>query len=67
MDCYNRLKAIHTYLDRLAEKYPEVATVGVMGYSHQKRPLKYIKVSSAKPDAKAVFIDGGKKFNSSKK
>ncbi|CAH1402679.1 unnamed protein product [Nezara viridula] len=56
---YQTVEAIHAYLDHLASKYPEIATVGIMGYSSQKKPLKYIKISSGKENAKVFVIDAG--------
>ena len=56
---YHRLADIHGYLDYVGQTYPDVASVGVLGSSVEGRPLKYIKISSGVPNAKAFWIDGG--------
>ncbi|XP_066903174.1 carboxypeptidase B [Halyomorpha halys] len=59
MDKYHRLSVIHDYLSSLVERYPEVVSDGIIGFSWEGKPLKYIKISSGKDDSKAVFIDAG--------
>ncbi|XP_066903173.1 carboxypeptidase B isoform X2 [Halyomorpha halys] len=57
--CYQTVEEIHNYLDSLARSYPNIASVGIMGHSIEGRPLKFIKISSGKYNAKVFFIDGG--------
>ncbi|XP_073978134.1 carboxypeptidase B-like [Rhodnius prolixus] len=56
---YHRLSDIYGYLDYLAETYPDTVTVGSVGNSVEGRQIKYIRISSGKPNAKKFWLDGG--------
>ncbi|XP_012230102.1 carboxypeptidase B isoform X2 [Linepithema humile] len=56
---YHRLIDIHGYLDYLAETFPEVCSVRTIGESIEGRPLKVLRISNGKPNAPALWIDGG--------
>ncbi|OAD61119.1 Carboxypeptidase B [Eufriesea mexicana] len=56
---YHRLEDIHGYLDYLAETFPDVCSVVSIGNSVEGRPLKVIRISNGKPNAPALWIDGG--------
>ncbi|XP_015433604.1 PREDICTED: carboxypeptidase B-like [Dufourea novaeangliae] len=56
---YHRLQDIHTYLDYLAETFPAVCSVVSIGNSVEGRPLKVLRISNGKPNAPALWIDGG--------
>lgn len=60
-DKYQRLDVIYGYMDYLAQTYPNLVTVGVIGNSYEGRPIKYIRISSGKPNPNVFVIDGGKK------
>ncbi|CAH1402249.1 unnamed protein product [Nezara viridula] len=59
LDNYHRLGEIYNWMDYLSKKYPQLVSVETIGYSYERRPIKVAKISSGKPGAKAVFIDGG--------
>ncbi|CAK9827357.1 Carboxypeptidase B [Anthophora retusa] len=56
---YHRLEDIHGYLDFLAETFPSVCSVVSIGNSVEGRALKVLRISNGKPDAPALWIDGG--------
>ncbi|XP_043264933.1 carboxypeptidase B-like [Colletes gigas] len=56
---YHRLEDIHTYLDYLAETFPDVCSVVSIGNSVEGRPLKVLRISNGNQNAPAVWIDGG--------
>ncbi|XP_011880856.1 PREDICTED: carboxypeptidase B-like [Vollenhovia emeryi] len=56
---YHRLDDILGYLDYLADTYPDVCSVQTIGQSLEGRPLKVLRISNGKPDAPAMWIDGG--------
>lgn len=56
---YHRLEDINSYLDYLAQTYPDIVSVQTIGNSVMGQPLKMIKISSGDPNAKALWIDGG--------
>nr|XP_031827675.1 carboxypeptidase B-like [Nomia melanderi] len=56
---YHRLEDIYTYLDYLAETFPAVCSVVSIGNSVEGRPLKVLRISNGKPNAPALWIDGG--------
>ncbi|XP_049948177.1 carboxypeptidase B-like [Schistocerca serialis cubense] len=56
---YHRLADIHQFLDFLAATYPQRFSVQTIGSSVQGRPLKVVRVSSGKPGAPAIWVDGG--------
>ncbi|XP_076242094.1 carboxypeptidase B [Calliopsis andreniformis] len=56
---YHRLEDIHEYLDYLAETFPDVCSVVSIGNSVEGRPLKLLRISNGKPNAPALWIDGG--------
>lgn len=58
-DQYHTLDTIYDYMETLARNNPSFVSVGVIGKSVENRPIKYIKISSGKPNAKAVFVEGG--------
>lgn len=51
-----------TFVDRMAEDYPDLATVEQYGVSGQGRPLNVIKIgrNSTGGSKPAFFLDGGK-------
>ncbi|XP_015610145.1 carboxypeptidase B [Cephus cinctus] len=56
---YHRLEDIHGYLDYLAQTFPDLCSVMSIGNSVEGRPLKVLRISNGKPDAPALWIDGG--------
>ncbi|XP_014275317.1 carboxypeptidase B [Halyomorpha halys] len=58
-DKYQRLDVIYGYMDYLAQTYPNLVTTGVIGNSYENRPIKYIRISSGKPNPNVFVIDGG--------
>ncbi|XP_012140434.1 carboxypeptidase B isoform X2 [Megachile rotundata] len=56
---YHRLEDIHGYLDYLAETFPDVCSVVSIGNSVEGRALKVLRISNGKPNAPALWIDGG--------
>ncbi|XP_031621116.1 carboxypeptidase B-like [Contarinia nasturtii] len=58
-DAYYSLNDILLFLDNLVEKYPNLCSLETIGYSHENRPLKVLKISNGKSGNKAIWIDGG--------
>nr|XP_033334259.1 carboxypeptidase B-like [Megalopta genalis] len=56
---YHRLDDIHSYLHYLAETFPAVCSVVSIGNSVEGRSLKVLRISNGKPNAPALWIDGG--------
>ncbi|KAK6629899.1 hypothetical protein RUM43_003720 [Polyplax serrata] len=56
---YHRMADIHGYLDYLTATYPNVCSQETIGYSVEKKPLKVLKISSGKENAKAIWVDSG--------
>jgi carboxypeptidase A4 len=60
---YHRVADIHGYLDYLAQTYPDLCSVSSIGNSVEGRPIKMIKISNQKRNARAskpsFYIDGG--------
>ena len=56
---YHQLSDIHGFLDYLAQTYPSLCKVYVIGSSVQGRPLKVLRISNGDPRNKAVWVDGG--------
>ncbi|XP_011630691.2 LOW QUALITY PROTEIN: carboxypeptidase B-like [Pogonomyrmex barbatus] len=56
---YHQLKDILGYLDYLADTYPDVCSVQTIGRSIEGRELKLLRISNGKPNAPAIWIDGG--------
>ncbi|XP_032683426.1 carboxypeptidase B-like [Odontomachus brunneus] len=56
---YHRLEDIYGFLDYLAETYPDLCSVMTIGHSIEGRPLKVLRISNGKPNAPAIWIDGG--------
>ncbi|CAG9817568.1 unnamed protein product [Phaedon cochleariae] len=56
---YHGWTDIHSYLDYVAETYPDLCTLRTIGQSVEGKPIKVLKISNGKPSNKAVWIDGG--------
>ncbi|XP_063242988.1 carboxypeptidase B-like [Bacillus rossius redtenbacheri] len=56
---YHRMAEVHGYLEYLAQTYPKLCSVQAIGTSGQGRPLKVLKISSGKPNSRAIWVDGG--------
>ncbi|KAL4703322.1 hypothetical protein ACJJTC_013088 [Scirpophaga incertulas] len=59
---YQRLAEFDNYLEDVAKRYPDKATLVTAANSFEGRPIKYIKISStnfADPRKKVIMIDGG--------
>ncbi|XP_031621115.1 carboxypeptidase B-like [Contarinia nasturtii] len=58
-DAYYSFDDILLFLDKLVEKYPNLCSLETIGYSHENRPLKVLKISNGNSGNKAIWIDGG--------
>ncbi|XP_061387848.1 carboxypeptidase B-like, partial [Musca vetustissima] len=56
---YHRLEDIHGFFDYMAQTYPEICSVEIIGYSIEKRPLKILKISNGNANNPGIWIDGG--------
>lgn len=56
---YARVDEIHSWLDELVDKYPDVVTPFEGGKSFQGRPLKGIKVGKSAPGKPALWFHAG--------
>ncbi|XP_059470334.1 carboxypeptidase B-like [Neocloeon triangulifer] len=56
---YHPFKDIEGYVDYLANTYPEICQMEVIGQSSEGRPLKVLKISTGGKKKPAVWIDGG--------
>ncbi|CAL1685712.1 unnamed protein product [Lasius platythorax] len=56
---YHPLADIYGYVDYLAQTYPDFCSVQTIGNSIEGRPLKVLRISNGKPNAPALWIDGG--------
>lgn len=56
---YHRMDDIHSYLDYLANTYPDLCSVQTIGQSAEGRILKVIRISNGNANNKAIWIDGG--------
>ncbi|KAG7188823.1 hypothetical protein KM043_008431 [Ampulex compressa] len=56
---YHRLDDIHGYLNYLADSFPNICSVMNIGNSVEGKPLKVLRISNGKPNAPALWIDGG--------
>lgn len=56
---YHRYSDHVEYLNYLQSEYPNLVSVVDVGNSIEGRAIKVIKISSGKPNAKAMWIDGG--------
>lgn len=50
---------IESYLDYLANTYPEICQMETIGQSSEGRPIRVLKVSTGGPKKPSVWIDGG--------
>ncbi|KAF4524147.1 hypothetical protein B566_EDAN012152 [Ephemera danica] len=56
---YHRYRDIESYLDYLANTYPEICQVQVIGRSSEGRDIKLLKVSTGGAPKPAIWVDGG--------
>ncbi|CAB3388305.1 Hypothetical predicted protein [Cloeon dipterum] len=56
---YHHYKDIESYVDYLANTYPEICQMEVIGQTSEGRPLKVLKISTGGAAKPAVWIDGG--------
>lgn len=58
-DAYYSLAEIYSYIDFVAKSHPDIVSGKIIGYSHEERPLKVLKLSNNQPKNRAIWIDGG--------
>ncbi|XP_050297839.1 carboxypeptidase B-like [Anthonomus grandis grandis] len=56
---YHRVNDHHSYLDFLADQYPDLVKLQTIGSSVNGRPIKVIKISNGRAGNKAIWVDGG--------
>ena len=49
------------YMESVAREYPSIAELEIIGYSHERRPIKVLKIGNRDGSwgKKAMWIDGG--------
>ena len=59
-DDYRTWQEVHAYIDGLAEKFPDLATVWEVGKTYEGRPMKAITLSTQPNSGKpTLWFDGG--------
>jgi len=56
---FARINDIYAWLDEMAAKYPDKASIFIAGKSYQGRQLKGLKIGSRDPKAKAIWFHAG--------
>merc|ERR1719423_567398 len=56
---FARINDIYAWLDEMASRYPEKASIFVAGKSYQGRQLRGLKIGSRDPKAKAIWFHAG--------
>ncbi|XP_075980753.1 uncharacterized protein LOC142979607 [Anticarsia gemmatalis] len=56
--CYHRVDTIYAFLDKLAQEFPYLCTVHVIGKTAEGRDMKMLKISNGGETNTGVWIDG---------
>jgi len=56
---YHRLATIYSWMDQMAETYPDNVKLNIIGITEEGRNIVVMKIGSGRPDRPAVFIEGG--------
>lgn len=58
-DNYHTLDVIYQYMDFLEQNFPQIVSVHSIGVTAENRTIRFVRISSGRDNARAVFIDGG--------
>lgn len=56
---YHRLATIYTWMEQLANDYPENVKLNIIGITEEGRNIVVIKIGGGLPNRPAIFIEGG--------